>query len=232
MVDKYNNVQDLFVDVMHKHGRHNIVMPTPYPGSILDLPLERELEIMPALKRQLIVNIAKQAAHGDLTSMYTISRFYTVGLGLPRSVTKAFSWAKHSLMESGTLSFDESIRELKKDVRALSKETWVYPKVLDKIYAKMLPQYKEIDIDELPRELRGRKSMYYVSPMLSGVRTFLVYRVDTESKRCYLYDVRCGGIEGKRLSLDVAQFLDIPKVLGDIRKRSTIPDYLLVGYNT
>lgn len=219
------HVRDLFADIINRHGRQLVTMPTPFPGTIFDLPLSDDSHIMPTLDPVVVRSIAKHAAQGNTTAMYTLSRLYMVGMGVPRNPQLAYCWSQFSLTEASLFSFEEAVRALKHDVDAIKDCEFVYPEILDVIYDSMVPQYEEITIDTVNEALH-RNKRFYAMPMYSGVRMFLIYRVDEETKTCYLYDMRAGGKYGDRISLDVAASLKIPVTLGDLRNRNTIPDYL------
>jgi len=199
------------------------VVHTPYPGSILDFPLyltdEETANIMPNLAKTVVEKIAKGATSGNTDDMYTLSMMYSVGLGVPESDAHGMSWANFALLGSGPLEFEECQSDLKKHISNL--EEYAYPAMLDDIYTSMLPQYKKEPVRGVP------EGSYLISPLLAGLRMFVVYRIHKTEKRSYsyLYDVRIGGLDGERVSLDVAIKLDIPNYIGSNGKRLINPDY-------
>jgi hypothetical protein len=217
-------ITDLFVDIIIEYGRASVTLPSPYPNTVLDLQLPCGTSIMPALDHSVVKNVAKQAINGNLTAMYTLSRMYLVGLGVPRDERLSYCWSQFSLTEASLVTFESAVKTLKTHVRSQTKE-FAYPEILDVIYENMIPFYKEIQFDELADILPSNKRFYAV-PMYAGIRLFLVYRVDAQTKQCYLYDARAGGKHGDRISLDVLPFLGIPVTLGDLRKHSTLPNYV------
>jgi hypothetical protein len=217
-------IVDLFMDIIIGYGRASVTMPSPYPNTAFDLHLRDGTSIMPALDHGVVKNIAKQAINGNLTAMYTLSRMYLVGLGVPRDEHLSYCWSQFSLTEGSLVTFESAVKTLKTHVRGQTKE-FAYPDILDSIYDNMIPFYKEVDFVDLGDVLPSKKRFYAV-PMYAGIRLFLVYRVDVQTQKCYLYDARAGGKHGDRISLDVLPFLGIPVMLGDLRKKNTLPDYV------
>lgn len=177
---------------------------------------------MPRLPNETVHRIAKGARTGNVDDMLTLSMMYSVGLGVPSDSDMAMAWSSFSLLQPSFIDFKDAVRRLRKDTKSLPNDGFQYPEILDRIYDTLLPKYKTITPDELP------KGKFTITPLLAGLRVFIVYRVCSTSedeKLCYLYDMRVGGVNGERLSLELANKLEIPNYLGAIRGEPTIPDY-------
>lgn len=209
--------------------RQSIENNGDHPGSILDFPLymshAETINIMPRLSKDTVKKIAKGATSGNIDDMLTLSMMYSVGLGVPESDAHGMSWANFALLASGPLGFEECCEQLESDLKRLPTD-FSYPAVLDDIYASLIPKYKKVPVSGLP------ESSYLLSPLLAGLRMFLVYRIHKTKNRSYsyLYDVRIGGLDGERVSLDVANKLNIPNYIGSYgnkgkSKRLINPDY-------
>lgn len=217
---KLRELQELFVYLIKKHGRSSVELQTPFPCTILDLYLDG-IHIMPRIANKVVSEIAKNALRGDLTSMYTLSQLYTVGMGLPKNMELAYTWAQHSLLETGTIEYSKAVATLKKHVRSLPANDFSYPRIVENIYSNMI-QVEELD----PEKPKLPKGQYWLAPSIAGVKLTLVYRVDDQDNSiCYLYDVRAEFEDGERISLDIAQLIDIPFTLGSVRNSQTLPDY-------
>lgn len=219
-----NNVLNpLFSRLLHHH-RNSLCLRTPFPGTIFDLPLELEretLHIMPRLPNETVQLIAKGARTGNVDDMLTISMMYSVGLGVPADSDLALAWSNFSLVQPSFIDFKEAVKRLRKHLKDLPEKGFAYPAILDKIYASLSPKFEMVEPSDVP------EGSYVVTPLLAGLRAFFVYRVHEmeDGKHCYLYDVRIGGVHGERLSLGLANKLNVPNYLGAIRGEPTIPDY-------
>lgn len=219
-------LEELTARLMLRHRSSLTVAEKPeYAGSILDMPYDQgfnnaRLSIMPRLPSSTVANIAKGAKAGNTDDMLTLSMMYGIGLGVPRDSDLSMAWAGMSLVQVTTISYKKAVKQLNQHMQSLPKD-FCYPELVDRIYKRMLPNYKRVSASELPDD------SYLLTPLINGLRAFLIYRVaDTEKgKHCYLYDMRVLAAGGTRISLDLATKLNIPRVLGEIQKSFTQADY-------
>lgn len=216
-------LQPLFERLFRRY-RSSVTVTTPYPGTVLDFPLvmdKETLNIMPSLPRETVVSIATNAIKGNVDDMLTLSMMYSVGLGVPCIETCAQAWSFFALTQPSIMSFKKAVRLLKEHLETLPKGDHQYPEILTAIYSKLTPSFNLIELGAIP------EGPVIVTPLLAGIRTFLVYRVKEhdDGKHCYLYDMRVGGVGGERVCLELANKLDVPLYLGAIRGEPTIPDY-------
>jgi len=220
----------LFTRLVYRYG-NEMGVKTPFPGTVLDLPLVLDLErlnVMPRIHNDTVRRIAKGAKAGNTDDMLTLAMMYSVGLGVPESEELSMSWSNFSIVATGPLSFKQAIKELRQHVADLPLSEFSYPAVIDKMFRRLCPRFQKVAIKEIPT-----KKNYMLSPLIAGVRLFAVYRVKrTETGSfCYLYDVRVGGVTGERLALELANKLNIPDYIGSHGssgakyKRLMTPDY-------
>ena len=199
-------------------SQYRFLKKTTEPRTVLDLPVEitsQRLHYMPRLPNTAIKTIAKGAVDANLDDMLTLSMMYEVGMGVPQSKKLAQSWACMSLVEQGSVDYNTAKKQLKQHLKELPNGEYSYPAVVDKIYNRTMVTYERTSPNEVP------DGDYMLTPMLSGVRLFAIYRADRETGTCYLYDVRAGGVQGQRISFDVASHLSLPRMLGELRNKPT-----------
>jgi hypothetical protein len=199
--------------------------PPDFSNTFLDLPIKpkgemhKRFNIMPRLANNTVEKIARGAASGNRDDMLTISMMYSVGLGVEKSDRLSTTWASMSLVEGDPeISFKEAVVRLRDTVKALPKDGWSYPSILDRMYTECIHDHKRATPSKVTT-----KGSYTLSPIVSGLRVFLIYRI--EGAKCYLYNARVGGLNGENIALDAISRLDIPIEFGEIRNKSTIPDY-------
>ena len=220
----------LFTRLVYRNG-NEMTVKTPFPGTVLDLPLLLDLEklnVMPRIHNDTVRRIAEGAKAGNTDDMLTLAMMYSVGLGVPESEELSMSWSNFSLVATGPLSFKQALKELRQHIAELPVTEFSYPAIIDKMFKRLCPRFQKAEIKDIPT-----KKNYMLSPLIAGVRLFAVYRVRlTETgSLCYLYDVRVGGMTGERLALELANKLNIPDYIGSHGssgakyKRLLTPDY-------
>lgn len=193
----------------------SIKVKSPYPETVLDMPLElasgqETLNIMPRIPNTTVKRIASGAKGGNLNDMLTLSMMYTVGLGVPEDQAHAMSWANFALVETGPLDFEQATADLDKDLKRLPDSEYSYPGKVESIYNSMIPKFRRVEPGDVPNDT------YLLSPLIAGLRLYAIYRVKQvgDKSLCYLYDVRVGGIHGERVALEIANKLNLPNYIG------------------
>lgn len=157
-------------------------------GSALELDTEKGV-YMARIDKNQIVDLYRRSKAGDVEAMYVVSALYDLGIGVPQNKQAASDWAHFSIMEGGSLTFEEAGKRLKTDIANsinVVKDGFVYPDS----YIQAMKKFKRFlgfgmfDDITVPKRASIR-----VSPFLSGVHVAACYRKVKGSDDWMLYDM-------------------------------------------
>lgn len=190
-----------------------------------------ELHFMARLKKSVLKSLYMQTKGGSREAAHTVSMLYATGFGIEKNDNKALRWASFSLLEPTDITFEDACIDLKKDIlREINinpENDFVYPEFRKKVplLLKEHVSHKTCGLNEIQTSFR-KKGEHLLSfiPIPKGVPATFIYKVEGED--CHLYDSFIDmGQEEDHFSLDIASFLNIPRFLGELRRKRTIIDY-------
>ncbi len=190
-------------------------------------------QLMARLPKTTLKRLYVDARSGSIDSMSTISMLYLVGFGLDKNESKSMDWMNFSLLEPASITFDEALSDLRKDIiefeYRLEKDDHVHPESRNLMADSIMDVlgHEVSHLSTIKAKLKKSNPFLSLTPVIAGVRVTFVYKVsDNEMKDCYLHDAFIDNGDGThRFSLDAMSKLKVPNMLGELRRKQTVVDY-------
>jgi hypothetical protein len=194
-----------------------------------DSSLREEVSVLPALTKDALRSIVLGAINGSIADMITVSSMYMSGFVLPQNIMLAQCWANFGLVEPASITYEEAISIIKEDYTAALRrlrDDVIWPSFIED---KITSSLKKLQITKPVSKLSSGGLTW---PDIAGIKVDLLYKAvkAEDGKWCtYLYAgfIHLNG--GILYTTDLLRHLNIPKELGMIRNRRTVPNYVPFG---
>ena len=200
-----------------------------YSYSNADNAPREEVNVLPALSKDALRSIILGAINGSISDMITVSSMYMSGFVLPQNTMLAQCWANFGLLEPASVTYEEAVAMVKEDYTSAVRK-------LRNGYA--WPSFIEDRILDVLRKLRDMRPSSQLKeggityPDFNGIKLDLVYRVYKDDEGRYATHLYAGFVHENPdvvFTLGELRHLNIPKEIGMIRNRRTIPNYIPFG---